>query len=189
VELGAGDGRFALSEALAHPERLVVAVDASRDAMVESSRRAARGHVANAVFVVSAAEALPGELAGIANELVVNFPFGSLLRAASGAAPQQTGRLARLLAVGGTLRLLLAASPRDAAGGAEELDPDRLVAAWATNGLQLVELRPATIADAIAAHSSWGKRLLRNRAPDRSAWQVRLARLAAADDGRLESRP
>jgi hypothetical protein len=36
----------------------------------------------------------------------------------------------------------------------------------------------------VAAHSSWGKRLLRNPAPGRSAWRLHLARPAAGPDGR-----
>jgi hypothetical protein len=176
MEIGAGDGRFALSRALAHRDRLVIAIDASRTAMAETSRRASRGGIANALFVVSAAEALPGELRGLADELVIHFPWGSLLRAASGAAPEQTERLAALVAPGGRVWMLIASSPRDAADGAADLDPKRVAAAWTEHGLQLTSLHPATLEDAIAARSSWGKRLLRNPGPGRSAWEIRLVR-------------
>jgi len=37
--------------------------------------------VANALFVHAAAEALPSELNGVAGEVYVHFPWGSLLRA------------------------------------------------------------------------------------------------------------
>ena len=54
--------------------------------MAKSSRRAARpvshGGVPNALFVVAAAERPPTELLSIADELTINFPWGSLLRGA-----------------------------------------------------------------------------------------------------------
>ncbi len=42
-----------------------------------------------------------------------------------------------------------------------------------------MEIRTATLDDAIAAHSSWGKRLLRHPVPGRTAWRIRLERPAA----------
>jgi hypothetical protein len=154
----------------------VIAIDASRDAMTEASRRG----IANALFVVSAAEALPAELRGLANELVITFPWGTLLRAATGASPDDTGRLAGLVTPGGQVRMLIASSPRDAADGAAALDSRRVVAAWEEHGLRQTLLRPATITDAVAAHSSWGKRLLRNPDPARTAWLIGLERPASA---------
>jgi len=41
VDLGTGDGRYVLAEAVAHPDRLVIGVDAGAAAMVEAARRAA----------------------------------------------------------------------------------------------------------------------------------------------------
>ena len=150
--------------------------------MVEASRRAARDGIANAIFVVSSAEALPGELHGLADELVIQFPWGSLLRATTGDAPEQTARLACLVAPGGQVRMLIASSPRDVAYAAH-LDPERVAAAWRVHGLQVVECRPATLGDASAAHSSWGKRLLRNPGPGRLAWQLALVRQEAGPWG------
>ena len=48
--------------------------------MAESSRRASRGGPPNALFVVAAAERVPEELHGVADELTILFPWGSLLR-------------------------------------------------------------------------------------------------------------
>jgi 16S rRNA (adenine(1408)-N(1))-methyltransferase len=60
LDLGTGDGRSVLSAAAAQPDVLVIGVDASAEAMAESSRRAARrGALPNALFVVAAAEHPP----------------------------------------------------------------------------------------------------------------------------------
>ena len=60
VDLGTGDGRFVLAAAAARPDRLVIGLDASADAMRASSHRAARRRaLPNALFVVAAAEHPP----------------------------------------------------------------------------------------------------------------------------------
>jgi 16S rRNA (adenine(1408)-N(1))-methyltransferase len=104
----------------------VLGVDSSHAAMAEASRRAARpirrGGLPNARFVVAAAESLPGELARSADLVTVHFPWGSLLRGATGADPEVADRLACLVAVGGRLRLLLPGAPADAQRGVAEVD-------------------------------------------------------------------
>jgi tRNA G46 methylase TrmB len=65
-----------------HPNDLVLGVDASRDALIEPSRRAARKHaLPNAVFVVADAFSALRELSGRVDELRITLPWGSLLRA------------------------------------------------------------------------------------------------------------
>jgi 16S rRNA (adenine(1408)-N(1))-methyltransferase len=60
IDLGTGDGRAVLAAAAGRPDALVIGVDASADAMVEASRRAARrGALPNALFAVAAAEHPP----------------------------------------------------------------------------------------------------------------------------------
>ena len=162
--------------------------------MAEASRRAAgparKGGRPNARFVVAAAEAPPVALIGVAELVTVVFPWGSLLRGVVGLDEAVASGVARLVAPGGSLELLLAPSRRD---GLEE------VAGWATDthelahgvarafdrhGLQVVIARAATDEDIGASGSTWAKRLLstgsggRNgRSPrDRSVVVLRLVR-------------
>jgi 16S rRNA (adenine(1408)-N(1))-methyltransferase len=185
VDLGTGDGRFVLAHAAAHPERFVLGVDPSHPGMTDASRRAARpatrGGLPNAAFVVSSLDALPAELDGLADLVTVHFPWGTLRSVAAGHDPEAMARLVRLLAPGGRLELLLADGERD---GTTPLDPETIFAAYAALGLEVRESRPATLADAIAAHSSWGKRLLRNPTAGRSAWRFGIGRPSADWDGR-----
>jgi 16S rRNA (adenine(1408)-N(1))-methyltransferase len=179
VDLGTGDGRFVLAHATAHPEQFVLGVDAVADAMVDASRRAARrrGGRHNARFVVSSLEALPLELDSSADLMTVHFPWGSLRDAATGRDAASTARLVRLLAPAGRIEMLLADCERDAAA---PIDVNAVAAAYEAMGLEVREARPATLADAVGAGSSWGKRLLRNPTPGRSAWRLVLTRPAAA---------
>jgi len=173
-----------LAHAAANPDRFVLGVDASMDAMRDASRRAARpasrGGMPNARFVVSAVEALPADLAGFADLVTAHFPWGSLLSGAAGDDPAATARIASLVRPAGSLRLLLSAAERD---GVADIDPDAVADACAALGLRLGEARLATVNDAIAAHSSWGKRLLRRPASGRSAWSFRLDRPRPVPEG------
>jgi 16S rRNA (adenine(1408)-N(1))-methyltransferase len=86
--MGTGDGLFVYRLARANPRTFFIGVDANRRPLEKISekiyRKPAKGGVANALFVQAALEDLPRELAGIASEVYVNFPWGSLLRAVAG---------------------------------------------------------------------------------------------------------
>jgi len=145
--------------------------------MAESSRRASRGGPANALFVVAAAERLPAELRGLAGELTILFPWGSLLRgtlALDDAVHASTG-IASLLAPGGVATAFVSIEDRDGldvprldADGACEALRDR----WSSHGLELCALRPATAAELTATRSTWARRLAAGR--DRVAWWLEL---------------
>lgn len=152
--------------------------------MAESSRRAARsqrkGGRPNALFVVASAERPPRELLGLADELTIVFPWGSLLRGAL-ALDDAAGRgIAALLRPGGTAEILLSVTERD------ELDipppTDRsgaeLASRWSTLGLCVEAFRPATAEEIAATRSTWARRLAAGRA--RPVWRLGLALDAAA---------
>jgi 16S rRNA (adenine(1408)-N(1))-methyltransferase len=172
-----------LATAAAQPDRLVVGVDANAAAMMTASRRAAarpaRGGLPNALFVMAAAEALPAELDGVADLVTVHFPWGSLLRGLLDADPATMTSLTRVLRPGATLALLVSSTVRDRGAGVPPIQAGTLHAlaeAYATWGLAVTHMRPATSADVADAHSSWGKRL--GAGIRRPAWLLR-ARLAA----------
>jgi 16S rRNA (adenine(1408)-N(1))-methyltransferase len=157
----------------------VLAIDASHVAMRDASRRAARpvhrGGLPNARFIASGLEQLPAELAGFASLVVVHFPWGSLLRAAAGEDLDGAAGIARLVAPGGMLRLLVSAAERDASGGGVvDLDPAAVIAAYRGLGLETRSCRPASSADLAAAHSTWGRRLLAS-GRERRTWLIELA--------------
>jgi 16S rRNA (adenine(1408)-N(1))-methyltransferase len=173
-----------LATAAAQPDRLVVGVDANPAGMMTASRRAAakpgRGGLSNALFVVAAAEALPAELDGVADLVTVHFPWGSLLRGLLGADPATMTGLTRVLRPSGTLQLLLSSTARDRGAGVAPIQTVTLRAlaeSYAAWGLVVTQLRPATVADVAAAHSTWGKRL--GAGARRPAWLLR-AQLAPA---------
>ena len=178
VDLGTGDGRFVLHAARADPRALVIGIDADASSMLEASRRAERGPVPNALFVVAAVESLPRELHGVADEVRIHFPWGSLLRGIVDADRTVLSGIAGLCAHGATLTAVLSIIERDRRVGARLSDDLRdLRSGFARHGLILVEARPATPDEVVATRSTWAKRL--GAGSRRPATLLRFARVSA----------
>ena len=162
---------------------LVIGLDANAAAMAEASRRAARparkGGLANAAFILAAAEAPPPELCGAAHRVSVLFPWGSLLRGCVGGDARVAAGVAGLVAPGGTLELLLAPSVRDGLDGLP-LEPDELVtgvrSAFDGFGLDMALARSASDAEVRDSGSTWARRLGSQRPTDRRVMLMRLVR-------------
>jgi 16S rRNA (adenine(1408)-N(1))-methyltransferase len=158
----------------------VIGVDASAAGMAEASLRAARserkGGLANALFVVAAAERPPAELRAIAAETTIHLPWGSLLRGALALddACDAARGITGLVAPGGVVRALISIDPRDrlTAPPLESAARDALAARWRRHGLSLTGLGPATTTDIDETGSSWARRLAAGR--DRLVWRLEL---------------
>ena len=150
--------------------------------MAESSLRAVRsvrkGGLPNAVFVVAAAERPPAEFAGIAAEVTILFPWGSLLRGvlALDDACDTAAGIACLITPGGLVRVLLSIDPRDrlSVPVLEAADEAALASRWARHGLTLTAFEPAQPAEIHASRSSWARRLAAGG--ERQVWRVELRR-------------
>jgi 16S rRNA (adenine(1408)-N(1))-methyltransferase len=85
IDVGTGDGLFVYNSARRDSQALFIGIDANSRPLQKISekihRKPAKGGLPNVLFLQSAVETLPSELDGIAAEVHVNFPWGSLLRA------------------------------------------------------------------------------------------------------------
>ncbi len=128
--------------------------------MVPASRRAcakpSRGGLANALFVVAPAEALPVELAGRANLVTVNLPWGSLLSGVLGRNPAVLAALAGMLTPEGRLEVLLSVVDRD---GLVMPDSLELETAYRAAGLSLAKVRAPSAAELADRRTSWARKL------------------------------
>lgn len=142
--------------------------------MAPAARRIERRRLANALLVAARAEELPAELDGLAREIRVHFPWGSLLRGVIGADPAVLGGLARITRPGATVTAVLSVTDRERGLGLPPLDGalgDRLAAVYAAHGLTVTEWRPAGADDLAETRSSWAKRL--GAGGRRDAWLLR----------------
>jgi 16S rRNA (adenine(1408)-N(1))-methyltransferase len=148
--------------------------------MAETSRRAARaprrGGLPNALFVVAAAEHPPIELAGVAEELSIIFPWGSLLAGALALDPAAADGIASLVGPMGCVRIVASVVDDDrlALAPLSASDVTGLAARWSCYGLRLSSFRPATAAELDASGSSWARRLAAGRR--RPTWRIELVK-------------
>jgi 16S rRNA (adenine(1408)-N(1))-methyltransferase len=182
--LGTGDGRFVLDLARANPGAFHIGIDPVAEAMADVSRRAAakpvRGGVGNALFVQASLEAMPGTLAGFADAITVNYPWGSLLRAVALPDPTLLANLAGLAKAGAMLDVLINMQPlRDAAyaarlgpaGAALTRDIGLLKAGYAGAGWIVTGVDDVT--GTLVRVTRWGSQLHHAR---REVWRVLAAR-------------
>jgi 16S rRNA (adenine(1408)-N(1))-methyltransferase len=173
IDVGTGDGRYAYATATAHPDWLVVGIDAIREPLAEISTKAARkpakGGRDNLLFVRASAEDPPPELHGTAHEVGVVLPWGALLTGAVLAQPAVLQGLTALARPeGADLTVVLNAepweesTPKDMAGlPAVTVDyaADTLAPAYAEQGVTVTEARLLDPAEVKALPTTWARRL------------------------------
>ena len=115
IDIGTGDGRFVYQSARRNPNKLYIGIDPNTRALEKISekihRKATKGGAPNALFIQSAVEDLPAELDGVANEVHVHFPWGSLLRAVATGDVAVLRNLRRICAVDGLLEVVIGIDP------------------------------------------------------------------------------
>jgi len=159
VDVGAGDGGYVLYRARIDPNTFAIAIDASPDALASGGWRAKRACITNAAFLVDGVERLPDELAEVANEVTIHFPWGSLLRGLLTGDPAVLVPIARLMKPDAELRVLLSATARDGYADVAAESLRRIAPEYAAVGLELEEAGPAAPSHTAASRSSWAKRL------------------------------
>ncbi len=111
IDLGTGDGLFVYQSARQNPNKFYIGIDANPQPLEKVSekihRKPAKGGLPNVLFIQSAVEDLPPELDGVANEVHVHFPWGSLLRAVATGDPSVLGNLRRLCASAALLEIVI----------------------------------------------------------------------------------
>jgi 16S rRNA (adenine(1408)-N(1))-methyltransferase len=115
VDIGTGDGRFVYQSARENPGKFYIGIDPNVRPLEKISekiyRKPTKGGAPNALFVQAAIEDLPAELDGVADEIHVHFPWGSLLRAVATADVALLRNLRRISAPGALLEVVLGLDP------------------------------------------------------------------------------
>ncbi len=172
LDLGTGDGRLPFALARADPERLFVGLDANAACLRERSGRAARRGFDNLVYVRAAVEALPSELAGVADRVTVVLPWGSLLAAVALPSVDLLHGIRAVCQAGATLTVLVGVDPvRDrteltrlgvVATAGHDLR-SRLAEGYAAAAFDITSVRPVGCDELSRWPSSWAPRLAHGR--------------------------
>jgi 16S rRNA (adenine(1408)-N(1))-methyltransferase len=111
LDVGTGDGCYVYRSARADPDRLYIGIDVHTGALEKVSekvhRKPQKGGLPNVLFVHAVVEDLPSELDGIADEIHIHFPWGSLLRSVVVGDAEVLGGLRRVAAVGAWLEIVI----------------------------------------------------------------------------------
>lgn len=103
LDLGTGDGKFALCHAQTFPGHFVIGVDSCRENLHEHSRM----NLPNLLYVIASAQSLPPELSGLVSGVTINFPWGSLLGSLLKGDPQLINGLETVLSPSASLDVRL----------------------------------------------------------------------------------
>jgi 16S rRNA (adenine(1408)-N(1))-methyltransferase len=172
VDIGTGDGLFAYRCARQHPDRFYIGIDASAGALTKISEKAhrkpAKGGAPNLLFVHAAVEELPSELNGVADEVHVHFPWGSLLRAVALGDEAVLRNLRRICTAGAWLEVILGIDPERDRSEIERLGLDLLSAEFVETilksryeaaGFEVLEAGVLPGSDRPEIQTSWAQRL------------------------------
>jgi 16S rRNA (adenine(1408)-N(1))-methyltransferase len=157
VDLGTGDGRFVRDLAAREPRRGAIGVDLC------AANLAAASHAtpANALFVVADALAPPAALRRSAASVVINFPWGSLLRSLLDGSLSWS-MIARPDA---TLEIRLNAGALAEAGWEFAVGVDRVMATLHAAGFAVGAPIPLGSAELRKSPTTWARRLAFGRDP------------------------
>lgn len=115
IDIGTGDGRFVYQSARQNPSRFYIGIDPNVKPLEKISekihRKPAKGGAPNVLFIQSAVEDLPAELNGVADEVHVHFPWGSLLRAFATGDVEVLRNVRRICSPGALLEVVLGIDP------------------------------------------------------------------------------
>lgn len=162
LDLGTGDGRFVLDSACLLPAAFAIGVDACRENLAENSRRLPP----NALFVIANAAKLPAELNGLAAQVTINFPWGSLLSGLLTADPGLLDGLRRVMQPGAALLVRLNASALAEQGWNLVTGGARVREVLAQTGFALKPPALLGPADLRACPTTWAKKLAYGRRPE-----------------------
>jgi len=172
IDVGTGDGRFAYHLASQDPQQLVIGIDALAENMGEraatAGRKPAKGGRANLLFVHAAIEALPAELAHLADVVHVLLPWGGLLEGIVLARADVLGGIAELCAPGARVQVTLngeiwldstPARYTELPVPTPEYVADVVAPGFARVGIELGAARYSTAEEAKGLPTTWARRL------------------------------
>lgn len=107
IDLGTGDGRYVYKKAKKNPLCLYIGIDPSEKQLQVYSKKALKGKLENAVFVLASIESTPDELADSAVVININLPWGTLLKTIMRPELENLKKVAALIKKGGVLKIVL----------------------------------------------------------------------------------
>ncbi len=155
VDIGTGDGRFVQYMARENPSSFIIGVDSCR----ENLRQVSRQSLPNSLYLIANAESLPAELKGLAKQVTVNFPWGSLLNGLLQADSPVIHNLREIMQPDAELHIRLNGGALQKAGYTLPAGAQQIQHALLLNDFRLKRAQPIETATLRAFPSTWARRL------------------------------
>ncbi len=175
IDIGTGDGRFVYQSARQNPDKFYIGIDPNTRPLEKISekiyRKPAKGGAGNVLFIQAAIEDLPGELNGVADEVHVHFPWGSLLRAVAIGEIEVLRNVRRICSTGALLEVVTGLDPERDRSEIERLGlpplsldfiDTVLTKNYAAAGFKITERGILAASEWPDFETSWAKRLKGN---------------------------
>ena len=172
IDIGTGDGLFVSECARENPKKFYIGIDANARPLEKISekihRKPAKGGLPNALFLQAAVEDLPTELDGVADEVHVHFPWGSLLGAVATGNEAVLRSLRRICSTDALLEIVIGFDPvRDVSELKRLQIPSLsldyidsfLAPRYETAGFAIIERGVLLQSEWANLHTSWARRL------------------------------
>lgn len=170
--MGTGDGLFVYKCAQSDPRKFCIGIDANRRPLEKISekihRRPAKGGLPNVLFARAAVEGLPDELDGIACEVLVQFPWGSLLRGVAAGDEVVMRNLRKICAPRACLQITIGLELERDRHQWERLELPRISADYVNTlldlryrktGFRVVAVDESSLSQRTELQTSWARRL------------------------------
>jgi 16S rRNA (adenine(1408)-N(1))-methyltransferase len=161
MDIGTGDGRFVRSLAQHNPDSFFIGIDACRENLKENSLL----RLPNALYIIANAKSLPLELSGLADEVTINFPWGSLLESLLTGDPALLNGLAAISKRRASLQVRLNGGALLEAGWTLEEGAQQVYQVLSANGFRVGRPILMTANDLRACPTTWARRLAFGRDP------------------------
>ena len=172
IDIGTGDGLFVYQCARQNPDKFYIGIDPNVQQLKKISekiyRKPSKGGAPNALFIQSAVDDLPPELDGVATEVHVHFPWGTLLKSVASGDAQVLGNIRRVCEPQALLEVVLGLDPERDASEIARLELPAMTLDFINNvlapkylesGFNMTERGIISGEDWPAIQSSWAKRL------------------------------
>jgi 16S rRNA (adenine(1408)-N(1))-methyltransferase len=161
LDLGTGDGKFALCHAENFPSHFVIGVDSCRENLHEISRKG----LPNLLYIIANAQSLPHELCGLFSHVTINFPWGSLLQGLLAGDSRLLCGLESVLGSGAQLEVRLNGGALSEAGWGFASGTEQICQSLTRTGWNIYSQREMDAAALRTFPSTWAKRLAFGRDP------------------------
>jgi ubiquinone/menaquinone biosynthesis C-methylase UbiE len=179
IDIGTGDGLFVYQCARRNQKKFYIGIDPNLRPLEKISekihRKPGKGGAENVLFLHASVEDLPEELEGVADEVHIHFPWGSLLRAVAVGDEAILKNIRRVCSTDALLEITIALDTERDVSEIDRLELPRLTPDYIqsdlTNkfrhaGFEIVESGECDPSALQQLETSWAKRLSGN--PNRS---------------------